>query len=91
MKAKLTILGRVREHGSGFPGIGELVYDASVDVVYKIVGWNGSGRISTNTSGGNSVGVLLSYWGSASDTTEAEWDAIESASCGVVVDDDTDE
>jgi len=92
MNTKPIIIGRVTENGSGLPGIGELVYDASVDVVYKIIGWNGSDLISTHGPGcGNSVGVLLEYRGSASDTTESEWDAIESSNYGVVVDDDTDE
>jgi len=74
----------ITENGNGLPNLGELCYDASTDTVYKIVGWDGSDRISTNGPGcGNSVNVILEDMGSASDTTEEEWDDISSANYGV--------
>jgi hypothetical protein len=84
MKIKATIT----ENGNGLPSIGELVYDSTTDTVYTIVGWDGSDYISTNGPGsGNSVNVLLEERGDASDTTDEEWDEIESSNYGVAVED----
>jgi hypothetical protein len=82
MKIKATIT----ENGNGLPSIGELVYDSTTDTVYTIVGWNSSDQISTNGPGcGNSVCVIIEERGSASDTTDEEWDEIESGNYGVTV------
>lgn len=80
MKIQSTaIKATITEKGNGLPGIGSLCYDPSTDTVYTIAGWDGSNRISTNGPGhGNSVSVLLEERGSASDTTDDEWDEIES-------------
>ena len=57
----------------------------------RIIGWDGSDRISTNGPGcGNSVNVLLEERGSASDTTDEEWETIESNNYGVSVEEDSD-
>lgn len=77
----------ITENGNGLPNIGELCYDANSDTVYRIIDWDGSDRISTNGPGrGNSVDVILEARGSASDTSEEEWAAIESSNYGVTVD-----
>jgi hypothetical protein len=82
MKAKIT------ENGNGLPSIGELVYDSTTDTVYEIVGWDGSDRISTNGTGcGNSVCVIIEERGSASDTTDEEWEDIETSNYGVTIED----
>lgn len=76
----------ITENGNGLPNIGALCYDASTDTVYEVIGWDGSDLISTNGPGrGNSVNVMLEERGSASDTSEDEWDAIESNNYGVSV------
>lgn len=83
---KEAIKATISENGNGLPNIGELVYDASTDTVYRVVGWDGSDMISTNGPGrGNSVGVLLESVGDAYDTTEEEWAAIESNNYGVFI------
>ena len=80
-----TIKATITENGNGLPSIGEICYDANTDTVYTIVGWDGSDRISTNGPGcGNSVNVLLEEGGSASDTTDAEWESIESNNYGLL-------
>lgn len=80
------IKATITEQGNGLPSIGELCYDLDTDTVYKIAGWDGSDHISTNGPGqGNSVNVLLEERGSASDTTEEEWEAIEGNNYGVSV------
>jgi hypothetical protein len=82
----MSIKATISENGNGLPSIGEICYDASTDTVYKIIGWDGSDRISTNGPGrGNSVDVILEERGSASDTTEEEWSEIESSNYGVSV------
>ncbi len=69
----------ITEQGNGLPSIGELYYDPETDTVYTVAGWDGSDRIATNGPGqGNSVNVLLEERGSASDTTEEEWEQLES-------------
>jgi len=84
MKIKATIT----EAGNGLPEIGEICYDRITDTVYFIRGWDGSDRIHVHGHGrGNSVNVLLEIRGSASDTTEAEWESIQRNNYGVVVDD----
>ena len=84
------IKGSIRENGNGLPSIGEICYDSSTDTVYTIIGWDGSDRISTNGSGvGSSVDVILEERGSASDTTEDEWDGIESSNYGVSAEEDS--
>ena len=84
MSAKIT--ARIIENGNGLPNIGELCYDSSTDTVYRIIGWDGSDRISTNGPGiGNSVDVELEEVGNASDTTEEEWVEIESSNYRVLV------
>lgn len=83
------IKATIVEHGNGLPGIGDLCYDSNTDTVYKIVAWDGSDRISTNGPGcGNSINVLLEECGSASDTTQDEWDSIESNNYGVNVEEE---
>lgn len=78
----------ITECGNGLPNLGELCYDSSTDTVYKIIGWDGSDRISTNGPGcGNSVNVLLKERGSASETTNDEWEAIKSSNYQVSVED----
>jgi hypothetical protein len=84
-----AIKATIFENGGGLPNIGELCYDADSDTVYEVVGWDGSlsGNIRTNGPGcGNSIDALLVERGSASDTTEEEWEAIESSNYGVTVD-----
>ena len=86
-----TIKATITENGNGLPSIGEICYDANTDTVYRIIGWDGSDRISTNGPGcGNSVNVLLEERGSASDTTDEEWETIESNNYGVSVEEDSD-
>ena len=81
-----TIKAIITENGNGLPSIGEICYDPTTDTVYTITGWDGSDRISTNGPGrGNSVAVVLEERGSASDTTEEEWETIESNNYGVLV------
>jgi hypothetical protein len=83
----MSIKATITENGNGLPNIGALCYDANSDTVYKIVGWDGCDRISTNGPGcGNSINVLLEKLGSASGTTEGEWEEIESSNYGVSVD-----
>lgn len=83
---KATLKATITENGNGLPRVGELCYDASTDTVYTIVGWDGSDRISTHGPGvGNSVDVLLEERGCASDTTEEEWEEIESSNYRVTV------
>ena len=78
----------ITENGNGIPSIGEICYDPNTDTVYTITGWGGSDRISTNGPGrGNSVNVLLEERGCASDTTDEEWETIESNNYGVSVED----
>lgn len=73
------IKATITEKGNGLPGIGELCYDPNTDTVYTVTAWDGSDRISTNGPGcGNSVNVILEERGCASDTTEEEWETIES-------------
>lgn len=82
----MSIKATITENGNGLPNLGALCYDSSTDTVYEIIDWDGSDRISTNGPGcGNSVNVLLKERGSASDTTDDEWEAIESNNYGVVV------
>jgi hypothetical protein len=84
MKTENMIKATITENGNGLPNIGELCYDSNSDIVYKIVGWDGSDRISTNGPGcGNSINVLLEDRGNASDTTEEEWEEIESSNFSV--------
>lgn len=74
MKIKATIT----ENGNGLPSIGEICYDATTDTVYFIAAWDGSDRIHIHVHGhgrGYSVNVLLEKRGSASDTTDAEWES----------------
>ena len=72
----------ITENGNGLPSIGELVYDSTTDTVYRITG--GCSRISTNGGGrGNSVEAVVEAIGSAGDTDDGEWEAIESANYGV--------
>lgn len=81
-----TFKATITENGNGFPSIGSLCYDANTDTVYKVVAWDGSDRISTHGGGrGNSVDVILEKRGCASDTTEDEWEDIESSNYGVDV------
>ena len=83
-----TLAATITENGNGLPSIGEICYDPSTDTVYTITGWDGSDRISTNGPGcGNSLNVLLEERGSASDTTDEEWETIESNNYGVSVED----
>lgn len=87
-----TLKAKITENGNGLPSIGELCYDSNTDTVYQIVAWDGSDRISTNGPGrGNSVNVILEERGGASDTTEEEWETIESNNYGVSVEDDASE
>ncbi len=80
------IKATISENGNGLPSIGDICYDSSTDTVYTIIGWDGSDRISTHGPGaGNSVDVILEERGSANDTTEEEWDGIESTNYGVSV------
>ena len=84
------ITATITENGNGLPSIGEICYDANTDTVYKIVAWDESDLISTNGPGrGNSVNVILEERGAASDTTEDEWDDIESSNYGVSVEEDS--
>jgi hypothetical protein len=88
------IKATISENGNGLPNIGELCYDADTDTVYKVAGWYGSlsGNIRTNGPGcGNSIDALLVERGSSSDTTEEEWEAIESSNYGVSVETGDDE
>ena len=86
MKTNITTAATIFENGNGLPNIGELCYDANTDTVYEIVGWNGSDIISTNGPGmGNSVDVLLEERGSASDTTDEEWEEIETCNYRVSI------
>lgn len=86
MNTTSKITARIFENGNGLPSLGELCYDSASDSVYRIVAWDVSDRISTNGPGrGNSVDVVLSYVGSASDTTEEEWAEIEAANYGVSI------
>jgi len=72
----------ITENGNGLPSIGELVYDATTDTVYRITG--GCDRISTHSGGrGNSVEATLEPIGSAGDTDDGEWEAIQSSNYGV--------
>lgn len=74
------------ENGNGFPNIGEMVYDASTDTIYRITGWDGSDRISTNGPGrGNSVCVIVDGIGSASDLSDEELEIIESNNYGILL------
>lgn len=83
------IKATISENGNGLPNIGEHVYDSSTDTVYRVVGWDGSDRISTNGPGcGNSVDVLLEDVGCAADTSEDVWADIESNNYGVRVEGD---
>ena len=85
---KNTITATITENGNGLPNIGEICYDPNTDTVYTVVGWDGSDRISTHGPGcGNSIDVLLEARGSASDTTEEEWESIEGNNYGVGVGD----
>jgi hypothetical protein len=87
----MSIKATITENGNGLPSIGEICYDASTDTVYTIIGWDGSGRISTHGPGcGNSVNVLLEESGSASDITDKEWEIIESNNYGVLVEEEFD-
>jgi hypothetical protein len=89
---KNTIKATITENGNGLPSLGETCYDSSTDTVYTIVGWDGSDIISTNGPGcGNSVNVVLEERGSASDTTEEEWDTLESTNYGVSVETEEEE
>jgi hypothetical protein len=82
----MSIKATITENGNGLPNIGALCYDSSTDTVYEVIGWDGNDRISTNGPGcGNSVDVLLEERGCASDTTDDEWEAIESNNYGVEV------
>ena len=82
MKIKATIY----ENGNGFPGIGDLCYDANSDMVYKVKAWDGSDRISTHGGGaGNSVNVIVEEIGCASDIDDDDWEEIESSNYRVVV------
>ncbi len=82
----MNIKATITENGNGLPNIGALCYDSSTDTVYEVIGWDGSDLISTNGPGcGNSVDVLLEERGCASDTTDDEWEAIESNNYGVEV------
>lgn len=93
-KSRPKIKATITENGGGLPNIGELCYDADSDTVYQIVGWDGSlsGNIRTNGPGcGNSIDALLVKRGRASDTTEEEWEAIESSNYGVTVDNGDDD
>lgn len=81
---KTLVKSTITENGNGLPGIGELVYDSTSDIVYGVAAWDGSDRISTHGPGrGNSVDALLEYVGSAADISDAEWADIESANYGV--------
>ena len=72
----------ITENGNGLPSVGELVYDATTDTVYRITG--GCDRISTHSGGrGNSVQAVVEPIGSAGDTDEDEWEAIQSSNYGV--------
>ena len=72
-KFRATII----EQGNGLPSLGEICYDPYTDTVYTVVAWDGRDHIRTNGPGqGNSVNVLLEERGSASDTTEEEWETI---------------
>lgn len=86
MKNKTLTQATITENGNGLPGIGALCYDSSTDTVYRVAGWDGSDRISTNGPGcGNSVNVLLEERGDASDLSGDEWEEIESSNYGVNV------
>ena len=86
----MNIKATITENGNGLPNIGEICCDSSTDTVYTIIGYDGSGQISTNGPGrGNSIDVILEERGSASDTTDDEWDDIESSNYGVSVEDDS--
>jgi len=72
----------ITENGNGLPSVGELVYDATTDTVYRITG--GCSRISTHSGGrGNSVEAVVEPIGSAGDTDDGEWEAIQSSNYGV--------
>ena len=72
----------ITENGNGLPSVGELVYDATTDTVYRITG--GCSRISTNGGGrGNSIQAVVEAIGSACDTDDDEWEAIETSNYGV--------
>jgi hypothetical protein len=72
------------ENGNGLPNVGEMVYDATSDTVYRITA--SDGRISTNGSGrGNSMTATVEDIGSASDLTDDEWENIESSNYGIVI------
>jgi hypothetical protein len=80
------IKATITERGNGLPRIGSICYDAYTDTVYTVVGWAGSGRISSHRGGvGNSVDVILEERGYAGDTTEDEWSEIESSNYHVAV------
>ncbi len=86
MKNTDFIRATITENGNGLPSIGELCYDPSTDTVYAVIAWDGGDRISTNGPGrGNSVNVMLEKRGCAADTTEEEWEEIESSNYGVTV------
>ena len=82
----MKISATITEKGNGLPSLGELCYDSNSDTVYRIVDWDGSSSISTNGPGmGNSVDVIVEEVGSACDTTEEEWEDLESNNYGVSV------
>lgn len=81
-----TTQATITEHGNGLPSIGEHVYHADTDTVYLVTGYPHGGQISTNGPGcGNSLVATLEEVGSASDMSDEEWEAIESANYGVTV------
>lgn len=89
MKTDTKIKATITENGNGLPSIGELCYDPLTDTVYRIVAWDGGDRISTHAPGmGNSVNVLLEDAGCAADTSEEDWEAIESNNYGVAVEEE---
>lgn len=72
------------ENGNSLPNVGEMVYDASTDTVYRIT--DSDGRISTNGPGrGNSMTVTVEGIGSASGLTEQQWENIEASNYGIVI------
>lgn len=87
----MSIKATITENGNGLPSIGELCYDSATDTVYEVAAYADGGNISTNAPGcGNSMAVLLEEQGSASDTTDEEWDAISSSNYGVSIEEEED-
>lgn len=81
-----NIPATIYENGNGLPKIGSLCYDSSTDTVYVVESWDGSSSIATHGLGqGNSVNVLLRPVGCAADTTDEEWEEIESSNFSVSV------